>query len=111
MSKLSATVISDSDTSIKTKIEPNINVSPPSMYKVVYVNDDVTTMMFVIESLMSIFNHSYDSAVNLTEKVHVEGSAVAAILPYEMAQQKGLEVTQLASANGFPLVIKLEADD
>ena len=41
-------------------------------------------------------------------KIHEEGSGTAAILPYEMAEQKGVEVTQLARNNGFPLQVKLE---
>jgi ATP-dependent Clp protease adapter protein ClpS len=43
-------------------------------------------------------------------KVHEEGSAVVAVLPYEMAEQKGIEVTLLARNNGFPLQVKIEQD-
>jgi ATP-dependent Clp protease adaptor protein ClpS len=65
-------------------------------------------MEFVIETLVTIFNHSPESAEAVTKKIHEEGSGIAAILPYEMAEQKGVEVTQLARNNGFPLNIKLE---
>jgi ATP-dependent Clp protease adapter protein ClpS len=41
-------------------------------------------------------------------KIHEDGSAVVATLPYEMAEQKGIEVTLLARNNGFPLNVKLE---
>jgi ATP-dependent Clp protease adapter protein ClpS len=43
-------------------------------------------------------------------KVHQEGSAVVATLPFEMAEQKGIEVTMLARNNGFPLQVKLEPE-
>ena len=43
-------------------------------------------------------------------KVHEEGSAVVAVLPYELAEQKGIEVTLLARNNGFPLQVKIEQD-
>lgn len=86
----------------------NLNLKEPSMYNVIYINDDVTTMEFVIDSLITVFNHSVDTATHLTKKIHEEGASVVATLPYEMAEQKGVEVTQLARANGFPLVIKLE---
>jgi len=92
----------------KTKVSPNLNLQEPPQYKVIYINDDVTTMEFVIESLISVFDYTLDDAVFLTKKIHDEGTGVAAILPYEMAEQKGVEVTQLARNNGFPLNIKLE---
>lgn len=94
----------------RTTVVPNLNLKEPPMYRVIYINDNVTTMEFVIESLTTIFNHSAEEALALTQKIHEEGSGVAAVLPYEMAEQKGVEVTQLARNNGFPLNIKLEPD-
>ena len=94
----------------KVKTTPNLAVKEPSMYKVIYINDDVTTMEFVIESLITVFNYAVDTAAEITQKVHDDGNAIVATLPYEMAEQKGVEVTQLARNNGFPLVIKLEPD-
>jgi len=93
-----------------TRVRPqiNLNLKEPPMYKVIYINDNVTTMEFVIESLITVFNHSVDTATQLTQKIHEDGSSAVATLPYEMAEQKGVEVTHLARANGFPLVIKLE---
>ena len=95
-----------------TRVKPQVNlgIKEPPMYKVLYLNDNVTTMEFVIESLITVFNHSVDSASEVTQKIHEEGSAAVAVLPYEMAEQKGVEVTQLARASGFPLVIKLEPE-
>lgn len=94
----------------KTKVTPNLDLREPPMYRVIYINDDVTTMEFVVESLVAVFNYTSEEAVLLTQKIHEDGSGVAAVLPYEMAEQKGVEVTQLARANGFPLNIKLEPD-
>lgn len=89
---------------------PNLELKEPNMYRVIYINDDVTTMEFVIESLMTVFNHSFDEATAITTSIHENGSGTAAVLPYEMAEQKGVEVTQLARASGYPLTIKLEPD-
>ena len=72
------------------------------------MNDDQTSMEFVVESLKVVFNYNEDDAMNITMKIHDEGSAVVATLPYEMAEQKGIEVTLLARNNGFPLNVKLE---
>jgi ATP-dependent Clp protease adaptor protein ClpS len=92
----------------KTRPQPNFDLKEPPMYKVIYINDDVTTMEFVVETLVTIFDHSLEEAHAITLKIHEDGSGTAAILPYEMAEQKGVEVTQLARNNGFPLNIKLE---
>lgn len=92
----------------KNKIAPKLDLKEPSMYNVIYINDNVTTMDFVIDSLINVFDHGFDTASEITQKIHEVGSGVAATLPYEIAEQKGVEVTQLARSNGFPLVIKLE---
>jgi ATP-dependent Clp protease adaptor protein ClpS len=94
----------------KTRPVPNLELKEPPLYKVIYINDSVTSMEFVIQTLIDIFNHSVESATEITQKIHEEGSSVVATLPYEMAEQKGVEVTQLARANGFPLQIKLEPE-
>jgi len=92
----------------KTKPQPNFDLKEPSMYKVIYVNDDVTTVDFVIETLVKVFGHTDEIARDITEKIHTNGSGTAAVLPYEMAEQKGVEVTQMARSAGFPLQVKLE---
>jgi ATP-dependent Clp protease adaptor protein ClpS len=94
----------------KTRPQPKFDLKEPPMYKVIYLNDNITTMEFVIETLVTIFNYSPEEADNITKKVHEDGSTVVAILPYEMAEQKGVEVTQLARSNGFPLAVKIEPD-
>jgi ATP-dependent Clp protease adaptor protein ClpS len=95
----------------KTKPQPNFDLKEPMMYKVIYINDEVTSIQFVVESLQKIFGHTFEEATILTETIHAQGSGVAGIFPYEMAEQKGVEVTQLARSAGFPLQIKLEPVD
>jgi ATP-dependent Clp protease adaptor protein ClpS len=92
----------------RVKPTPNLNLKEPPLYRVIYINDSVTKMEFVVQTLVEIFNHSPEEAQVVTTKIHEEGSGTAAILPYEMAEQKGVEVTQLARNNGFPLQVKLE---
>jgi len=92
----------------KTRPIPALDLKEPPLYRVIYINDSVTTMEFVVQTLVEIFNHSPEEAQAVTAKIHEEGSGTAAILPYEMAEQKGVEVTQLARNNGFPLQVKLE---
>ena len=90
------------------KIQPRADIKPPPLYNVIYVNDNVTTMEFVIETLKAFFDYNEESAYGITMKIHEDGSAVVATLPYEIAEQKGVEITLMARNNGFPLAIKLE---
>ena len=96
------------DAVIKEVIKVDTKIAPPVDYNVIYENDEVTTRDFVIETLVLVFNHDQTTAESMTEKVHVEGKAVVATLPYEIAEQKCVEVTVLARNNGFPLSVKLE---
>lgn len=90
------------------KIAPKNDIKPPPLFDVIYINDNTTTMEFVVETLKIYFDYDDTSAESICMRVHEEGSAVVATLPYEIAEQKGVEITLLARKNGFPLVIKLE---
>lgn len=94
------------DTITKQKIE----LKEPPMFKVIYLNDNQTTMEFVIESLIDVFNYSAETAFQITEDIHHAGSAVVAVLPYEIAEQKGIEVTVSARSQNYPLQVKLEPE-
>ena len=95
---------------VRTRIKPSEAVQEPPMFKVIYLNDNQTTMEFVIETLVDFFNYTPQTAVKITEDIHHEGSAVVAVLPYEVAEQKGIEVTVCARSNNYPLQIKLEPE-
>jgi ATP-dependent Clp protease adaptor protein ClpS len=94
----------------KVKIKPNLGIQEPPLFKIIYMNDDVTSMEFVISSLIDYFNYTTDTATTITQNIHDQGSAVVAILPYEIAEQKGIEVTLEARTQGYPLQIKVEAE-
>ena len=92
----------------QTKI--NSGIKEPPMFKIIYLNDNVTTMEFVIDSLMNFFDYTADTAVQITQDINEGGLAVVAVLPYEIAEQKGIEVTVCARSANMPLQIKLEPE-
>lgn len=94
----------------RVTIKPNLKLVEPPLYKIIYINDDHTTMEFVVDSLIEHFHYNNDTAINITKDIHQEGSAIVAILPYEIAEQKGIEVTVEARSQGFPLQVKIEAE-
>jgi ATP-dependent Clp protease adaptor protein ClpS len=99
-----------SKTETKIKIKPNLALSEPPLFKIIYINDNVTSMEFVVGSLIDYFNYNQDTASTITQNIHEEGSAIVAVLPYEIAEQKGIEVTLDARSQGFPLQVKVEAE-
>lgn len=94
----------------KAKIKPNLGLQEPPLYRIIYMNDDVTSMEFVVTTLIEYFNYNNDTASNITKNIHEQGSAVVAVLPYEIAEQRGIEVTLDARAQGYPLLVKVEAE-
>jgi ATP-dependent Clp protease adaptor protein ClpS len=95
---------------VVAQIHVNNEIQEPPMFKVIYLNDNGTTMEFVIETLMNFFDYTADTAVKITQDIHEEGSAVVAVLPYEIAEQKGIEVTMCARSQQMPLQVKLEPE-
>lgn len=94
-----------------SKIKVDHSIKEPPMFKVIYLNDNQTTMEFVIETLVEFFNYNAQTAQQITVDIHDQGSAVVAVLPYEVAEQKGIEVTVHARSNNYPLQIKLEPEN
>jgi len=79
-------------------------IATPKSYYVVYLNDNKTTFEFVIESLVSIFNHSYESAQEVAKTVHESGSAVVEKgLLKSIAETKCAIVMSNAERYGYPL--------
>lgn len=98
------------DTEVITKKAIKEKFKEPPRYKVILLNDDVTTMEFVVALLMTVFKHTESHAVSLTVEIHNEGSAVAGVYTHEIAEQKVLDATAMARNNGFPLVVKAEQE-
>jgi ATP-dependent Clp protease adaptor protein ClpS len=93
-----------------TRISTSQELKEPPLFKLIYLNDNQTTMEFVVETLINFFDYTAQTAVKITDDIHQEGSAVVAVLPFEIAEQKGIEVTVCARSNNFPLQIKLEPE-
>ena len=84
-------------------VETKIKLKLPSLYNVVFLNDDFTPMDFVVELLMKNFNRTYDDAVSLMKQIHEIGRGIAGTYSQEIAFQKMMDVRQIADNNGHPL--------
>lgn len=85
------------------KERPATKSDEPTLYKVVLINDDYSTMEFVIHVLESVFHKSPAEAYRIMMQVHLQGSGVAGVYPWDIAETKVDTVTTMAKAAGYPL--------
>ncbi len=101
---------SKTETKEKVKSKARDEVTEPPMYKVLLLNDDYTTMEFVVEVLIFVFNKSTEEAVNIMLNVHRKGIGMCGIYIYEVAESKVGKVRALAQENNFPLKCTMEKE-
>jgi len=97
-------------TQTQVLIKPRNDLKEPSMFEVIYLNDNKTTVGFVVESLENYFEYSNTSAHEIATKIHTEGAATVAVLPFQIAEQKGVDITMDARHAGMPLQIKIQKE-
>ncbi len=78
------------------------------LYKVVFWNDDVTTMEFVVRMLLKVFGKDINTAESLMYEVHRAGQAVVDALPLERAEFKVQQVHTAAAMEDFPFTCTIE---
>ena len=90
--------------------ETHEEVTEPPMYKVMLINDDYTTMEFVVGILVHVFHKSAEDATQIMLNVHRAGFGLCGVYPYEVAEIKVDTVHVLAKEAGFPLKCTMEKD-
>lgn len=84
--------------------------SVPRRYKVIFHNDDYTTMEFVIEVLMRFFHKQESEAQHIMLTVHRKGAAVAGVYTRDVAETKSSQVMSYAREMGMPLLLTTEPE-
>ena len=90
--------------------ETRDDVTEPSMYRVLLLNDDYTTMEFVVEILMLVFSKSVEEATQVMLNVHRIGVGLCGVYTYEVAETKVETVHVLAKERSFPLKCSMEKE-
>jgi ATP-dependent Clp protease adaptor protein ClpS len=88
----------------------DVVIKRPSMFKVIFNNDNATPADFVKELLKMVFHHDDSRAENITMEIHEQGRGIAGIYTFEVAEQKHNEAVYIARSNGHPLNINLESE-
>jgi ATP-dependent Clp protease adaptor protein ClpS len=94
----------------ETEVIDRPKTQTPRLYKVVFHNDDYTTMEFVIEVLRTFFHKSETEATFIMLTVHKKGSGVAGTYTRDVAETKVQEVTRYARDHGMPLLVTAEPE-
>ncbi len=83
----------------------------PRLYKVILLNDDYTTMEFVVLVLEHVFHHGESTSRAIMLNIHQTGAGIAGVYTYEVAETKVQQVLELAQQNEYPLQCTMEPDD
>ena len=82
----------------------------PTLYKVILLNDDYTTMEFVLQVLETVFHKTPAAAHRIMMQVHTQGHGACGAYSYEVAETKVATVHDLARREDFPLQATLEEE-
>jgi ATP-dependent Clp protease adaptor protein ClpS len=85
-------------------------VREPQLFKVLLLNDDYTTMDFVVHVLESVFLKSPAEAFRIMMHVHTQGKGLCGLYPHDIAETKVAAVHDLAQEHGFPLRAAMEQE-
>ena len=86
-----------------TDIREDSDVELIPRYKIIFLNDDLTTMDFVVKILIMVFKKDKMTAVRLMLEVHHNGAAVVDVLPLEQAELRQQQTHSMAQKEGYPL--------
>lgn len=96
------------ETDSSSLVKDRIDITYPDTYQVLMLNDDFTTMEFVVLVLTRVFRHSVQRAEQLMMQIHEQGLAVVGQYTLDIAQTKVAKVMRMAKDEGYPLRLKIE---
>ncbi len=100
----------ESNVGVIDKSDTDHSLKRPPLYRVIFHNDDYTSMEFVVAVLMEVFFHDEPRARAIMIDVHEKGKGVAGVFTHEVAETKAVKTMAIARQNDFPLEVTIEAD-
>jgi ATP-dependent Clp protease adaptor protein ClpS len=101
----------DGDTGVATETKKKESLKKPPLFRVLFHNDNYTTMEFVVFVLRSVFHKTESDAVQIMLNVHKTGFGVAGVYTREVAETKVERTHALAKEHEYPLKLSLEPED
>lgn len=103
--------MSQSTTTPKRKTKTTVKPERPKLHKVILVNDDFTPREFVVLVLKAEFRMTEDEAYKVMLTAHQRGVCVVAVFTRDVAETKATRATDMAKAQGFPLLFTTEPEE
>lgn len=98
----------EGESGVATLVQPK--VKKPSMYQVVMLNDDYSTMEFVVHVLQKFFQKTVDEANKIMLHVHQKGRGLCGLYPYDIAATKVMQVSDYSRQHDMPLKCIMEKE-
>jgi ATP-dependent Clp protease adaptor protein ClpS len=89
-------------------VQSDEEIREPKLYRIVLLNDDYTTMDFVVEVLVAVFYKPAAEATRIMLDVHKKGKGTCGVYSYDIATTKVAQVHEMARRRDFPLKCSLE---
>ena len=93
---------------VQTLTKEKIKLEEPGLWDVIFLNDNIATMEFVVRVLKQIFGKSQEQAERITKEIHDKAQGIVGSYVHEVAEQKGIETTLVARQENFPLQVKVK---
>ncbi|MFO0594654.1 MAG: ATP-dependent Clp protease adaptor ClpS [Myxococcaceae bacterium] len=101
----------DGDTGVATQTRKKEQLKKPPLFRVLFHNDNYTTMEFVVFVLQSVFNKTESDAMQIMLNVHRNGLGVAGVYTKDVAETKVNKTHQLAKEAEYPLKLSIEPEE
>ena len=96
------------DQQTKVDVRQDVKLKKPSNFAVIFWNDDITTMEFVVRVLTKVFHKKPQEAAALMMEVHEYGQGVAGVYTYDIAVSKKARTDAMSAENNFPLKLTIK---
>ena len=97
-------------TDISTELFDETMLQHPKKYKVYLLNDDYTSMDFVVDILIGLFHKSFEQAEKIMLEIHKKDRGLCGVYSHEIAETKVMQVQRRAKDSGFPLKATMEEE-
>lgn len=95
---------------IEIELNDDLELKEPKKYNVFLLNDDFSTMDFVIDVLVKVFRKTIDEASTIMLNIHNNGKELCGTYTHEIASTKVAQVKTMAREKGFPLKAVMEEE-
>ncbi len=97
-------------TDISTELFNETMLQYPKKYKIYLLNDDYTSMDFVVDILIDLFHKSFEEAEKIMLEIHKKDRGLCGVYSHEIAETKVMQVIKRAKESGFPLKATMEEE-